>query len=59
VRDETGDKKQCYMRMIELYIDGESQIDNPKLVWHNSPMIIERQVKDGDMVDVSILLEHI
>jgi len=59
VRDSAGKGVKCYLHVLEARINGEDMIESPRLVWHSEPLRLEKQIRDGERVDVHIIVEHL
>ena len=58
-RDENDNRIPIYIDYKEIEIDGESIIDGSTVLSHDNPLSYEKDVKDGQIVDIKINYESL
>ena len=53
-KDKKGNQIPVYIDYTELIVNGEVIIDESNVLWHNSPLIFEKDVEDGEIINVVV-----
>lgn len=53
-RDKKGNRIPIYIDYKEIWVDGINLISGSWVAWHDNPFSYEKEVKDGQIVNVSI-----
>ena len=52
VRDKEGTRFPVYIDYTSLKINGKEQLTENKLIWHDEPYIIKKEVKDSELITI-------
>ncbi|MEE0024275.1 DUF6270 domain-containing protein [Methanobrevibacter sp.] len=53
-RDKKRNSIPIYIDYTEIVINDEVIVDKSHVSWHNSPLIFEKEVEDGEIINVSV-----
>ena len=53
-KDKNNNRIPIYIDYKEIKIDGESIIDGSTVLWHDNPLSYEKNVKDGQIVNIEL-----
>ena len=56
-KDSGNNRIPIYIDYKEIIIDGESIIDESTVLWHDNPLFYEKEVKDGQIVNIALKWE--
>ena len=51
-KDKQGNPIPVYIDYTELIVNGEVIVDESHVSWHNSPLVFEKEVNDGEIINV-------
>lgn len=54
VKDKNDKQFPTYIDYIKLTINDEDYLDDNKLVWHNTPYKIQKNVEDGEIIKIYV-----
>ena len=53
-RDKYGNRVPIYIDYTEILINDEIVVDGSQVSWHDSPFIFEKDVNDGDIININV-----
>ena len=53
-RDKYGNRVPIYLDYTEILINDELVVDGSQVSWHDSPFIFEKDVNDGDIINIKV-----
>lgn len=54
VRDDKGNRIPIFMKYTELKVNDENILENPRYIHHDAPFEYEKEVKDSEIINISI-----
>lgn len=53
-RDKKDNRIPIFIDYSEIIVDGVNYVHGSRVTWHDSPLIVEKEVQDGQIIDVRV-----